>query len=437
MGAAGSHSSFQEGVLSRKEHLMVRPESVGMSSERLARIGPAVEKYVGETTIAGAVTLVARHGQIVHHECTGLMDRGAQESGAKAMRPDALFRIYSMTKPITCTALMTLYERGAFQLTDPVAKYIPAFGKLKAYAGGEGADLKLVDLARPVTVRDLLTHTSGLTYHFFEYGPVEALYREARVSSLKPLDEFVADLLEMPLAFQPGTRFRYGCSHDVAAHLIQVLSDQPLDAYLREKLFEPLGMLDTGYWVPPEKQDRLCAMYGTVELGHPDTTATQWYTDAEIAGNHLIAGPADDIPSNPHNVLRGGHGLVASAIDYYRFCQMLVNGGELGGTRVLGRKTIELMTANHLLPDLLPYEVGGFYSPGYGYGLGVRVMQDVGQAQMPGSVGEFGWGGAATTEFWIDPREQLVGVLMAQFQPSGFHPIASDFRVATYQAIVD
>jgi CubicO group peptidase (beta-lactamase class C family) len=418
----------------RKEHTMnVRPEKVGFSSERLARIGPAVAKHIGEEKLAGVVTLLARHGQVVHHKAVGLMDREANRD----MRPDALFRIYSMTKPIVCTALMTLYERGAFQLIDPVAKFIPAFQELKVYAGGEGAALKLVELERPVTVRDLLTHTSGLTYHFFEYSPVEALYREARVSSEKPLAEFMADLLELPLAFQPGAHFRYSYAHDVVGYLVQVLTDRPLDVYLRETLFEPLGMVDTGYSVPLEKLDRLAAMYGTVKLIEPETTATLWYTDAERAGSHLLAGPADHLVSRPHNVFRGGHGLVSSAMDYYRFSQMLLNGGELDGARVLGRKTLELMTANHLLPEQLPYEIAGVYSPGYGYGLGVNVRLDLGQAQVLGSVGEYGWGGAATTEFWIDPREQLIGVQMAQFQPSGFHPVASDFRVAAYQAIVD
>jgi len=411
----------------------VRPESLGFSSERLARIQPAVEKHIGEEKLAGVVTLLARHGQVVHHEAVGLMDREAN----KEMRPDALFRIYSMTKPIVCTALMTLYERSAFQLIDPVAKYIPAFQNLKVYAGGEGAELSLVDLQRPVTVRDLLTHTSGLTYHFLEYGPVEALYREACVCSEKPLAEFVADLLELPLAFQPGTRFRYSFAHDVVAYLVELLSDRPLDVYLRETLFEPLGMVDTGYSVPPQALDRLAAMYGTVDLIQPDATLMQWFTDAERAGSHLIAGRTGDLVSRPHNVFRGGHGLVSSAMDYFRFSQMLLNGGELDGARILGRKTLELMTANHLLTELLPFEIGGFPSPGYGYGLGVNVLLDVGQAQIPGSVGEYGWSGAATTHFWIDPREALIGVQMTQFQPNHFHPVANDFRVAAYQAIVE
>ena len=198
---------------------MIHPESVGMSSERLARIRPAIEKHIGVEKIAGAVTLVARRGQVVHQECAGLMDREHN----RPMQPDAIFRIYSMTKPIVCVALMTLYEKGHFQLMEPVANFIPAFQDLKVYAGGEGSAIELVDLQRPVTVRDLLTHTSGLTYHFGEYGPVEEMYRETRVSSEKPLQEFVADLLKLPLAFQPGTAWRYSVAHDVVAHLIEVM----------------------------------------------------------------------------------------------------------------------------------------------------------------------------------------------------------------------
>ena len=411
---------------------MIRPEAVGLSSDRLARIRPAIEKHVADDKIAGVVTLVARRGEVVHLECVGLMDR----ENNKPMVPDAIFRIYSMTKPIICTALMTLYEKGGFQLIDPVAKYIPAFQDLQVYAGGGGADIKLVDLARPVTVRDLLTHTSGLTYHFLEYGPVEEMYRKASVSSQKPLAEFVADGLELPLAFQPGTAWRYSVAHDVVARLIEVMSGQPLDVYLRENLFEPLGMVDTGYYVPQDNLDRLTAMYGN-DIGTPDMTFTRWFGDAAQAAGTLIASPGDSLESRPHNVFRGGHGLVSTPQDYYRFCQMLLNGGVLGEERVLGRKTVELMTANHLLPELMPIELSGLYFPGYGFGLGMRVLMDVGQAQIPGSVGEFGWAGAANTYFWIDPQEELIGVLMAQFQPGDFFPVSPDFRVAAYQAIVD
>jgi CubicO group peptidase (beta-lactamase class C family) len=412
---------------------MTSPETVGLSSERLSRVRPALEKHVGPQKIAGAVTLLARRGEVVHRECVGQMDR----ENDVPMSPDALFCIYSMTKPIVCLALMTLYEKGCFQLIDPVAKYVPAFSNLRVYAGGSGADFRLEDLEREVTIRDLLTHTSGLTYQWLEYGPVEAQYRREGISTLKPLGEFVADVLEMPLAFQPGTAFRYSFAHDVVAHLVELMSDRPLDAYLQETLFAPLGMVDTGYYVPQDMLDRLATMYGTADVLEPDMTVTRWYEDVSVAGSRVIDSPVVRLASRPHNVFRGGHGLVSTAADYYRFCQMLLNGGELAGARILSRKTLELMTTNHLVPELLPYEIGQIYSCGYGYGLGFRVAMDVGQCQIVGSPGEFGWGGAASTYFWIDPQEGFIGVQMAQFQPNGYHQIANDFRVAAYQAIVD
>jgi CubicO group peptidase (beta-lactamase class C family) len=412
---------------------MTSPAEVGLSSERLARIRPAISKHIGDDKIAGAVTLVARRGRVVHLECVGLMDRESN----KPMQLDTILRLYSMTKPITCVALMMLYEQGRFQLFDPVSKFIPAFSHLKVYEGGAGSDVKLVDLQRPVTIRDLLTHTSGLTYHFFEYGRVEEMYRERRVTSFKPLSEFVTDLLELPLAFQPGANWRYSVAHDVVAHLIEIMSSRPFDVYLQESLFEPLGMVDTRFYVPAGKLDRFASMYGSVDIDQSDTTVIKWFGDAEAGVNRRLASPEDSLQSKRHNVLRGGVGLVSTASDYWRFCQMLLNKGRLNGKRFLSRKTVELMTTNHLPPELMPFEQGGIYFPGYGYGLGVDVLMDVGQCQSVGSEGAYSWGGAATTSFWIDPKEELIGIQMAQFQPSGFHPIGQDFKVMAYQSIVD
>jgi CubicO group peptidase (beta-lactamase class C family) len=415
------------------EEIMVTAEMVGMSTARLARIRPVLEKHIGADKMSGAVTLLMRRGELVNQEYLGLMDR----ENNKPMRPDSIFRIYSMTKPIICVALMTLYEQGYFQLYDPVSKFIPAFSRLKVYAGGDDSGDELTTLEREVMVRDLLTHTSGLSYHFLEYGRVEEMYREQGVSSEKPLAEFVADLMKLPLAFQPGTAFRYGYSHDVVAHLIEIMSDQPLDTYLHENLFAPLEMVDTGFYVPQESLDRFTAMYGSGKVGDPDMTATQWFGEAIAGVNKLLADPADCLESAPHNVFRGGHGLVSTAHDYLRFCKMMINMGKLDGSRVLGRKTVELMTTNHLAPELLPYEIGDIYSPGQGYGLGFSVVVDVGQSQTIGSIGDFAWGGAASTSFWIDPVEDFIGIQMAQFQPSGHHLIGADFRVMAYQAIDD
>ncbi|MDP6777777.1 MAG: serine hydrolase domain-containing protein, partial [Candidatus Latescibacteria bacterium] len=216
---------------------MTRPEEVGMSSERLARIRPAMEKHVSDDKLAGAVTLLARRGEVIHLECVGERDREAKAP----MEPDTLFRLYSMTKPITCVALMRLYEQGHLQLADPVSKFIPSFGSLKVYGGKKKkSGIIQVDLDREVTVRDLLTHTSGLTYHFLEDSRVEAIYRDEKVSNEKPLAEFVAGLQDMPLAYQPGSQWRYSFAHDVAAYLIEVLSGRGLDTYLTEEIFEPL-----------------------------------------------------------------------------------------------------------------------------------------------------------------------------------------------------
>ena len=412
---------------------MVSPEKVGLSPERLARIKSGIAKHIGENKIAGAITLLARKGELVHLECAGLMDR----ENKKPMREDTIIRIWSMTKPIVSVALMLLYEKGFFQLYDPVSKYIPAFKDLKVYAGETSSGIRLVDLDREVTVRDLLIHTSGLTYHWWEYGKVEQMYRDAKVFSDKPLSEFVADLMKLPLAFQPGTEWRYSVSVDVVGYLIEVLSGQPLDEFLNENMFKPLGMVDTGFYVPREKLDRFSTEYGSRDLGLSDTTKTNWHGDAEAGVNVILNSPTDSLESAPHNVLRGGHGLVSTATDYLQFCQMLLNKGELHGKRHLSRKTVELITANHIAPDLMPLDLGGDELFGYGFGLGFRVLTDVGMGQTMGSIGEFGWAGAACTYFWIDPEEEFIGIQMAQFQPGNHHLIADDFRVTAYQAIVD
>ncbi len=407
--------------------VVIDAAKVGLSGERLANVSTVLKKHVGDGKLAGAQTLVWRRGEVVHSECAGVLDRETDSP----MPEDAIFRLYSMTKPITCVALMMLYERGLLQLFDPVSKFIAAFADVKVHGSESG--VAEIDLEREITVHDLLTHTSGLTYHTFEYGPVEAMYREARVCSTQPLADLVADLARLPLAFQPGTAFRYSFAHDVVAHLVEILSDQPFDHFLRENLFEPLGMLDTGFYVPEDKLDRFTAMYGSGDWNEPEMTITRWYDGTD----NTIARPRDCLESSPHNVLRGGVGLVSTAADYLRFCQTMLNGGELEGTRVLGRKTVELMTVNHLPVELQPFELAGIYSPGFGYGLGFSVLMDVGLSQKLGSRGEFAWLGAASTSFWVDPAEQLIGIQLAQFQPEEYHPLAADFRVATYQSIID
>ena len=323
------------------------------------------------------------------------------------MQENTIFTMFSMTKPIICTALMLLYEEGLFHLMDPVSKFIPGFSDLQVFAGGTAAEPILEPLHREVTVRDLLAHTSGLTYHWLEDSPVEAMYRQAGVATNRPLSDFVAALLKQPLAFQPGTKWRYSFSHDVVAYLIEIISGESAASFLQSRLFGPLGMADTGYYVPADKLNRYASMYGAHEVLDTDMTVTKWFGAAIEGVNRRLSGPHDRLESAPHEIYRGGHGLVSTANDYHNFCQMLLHNGKYKGQQIMGRKTVELMTTNHLAEDLLPYNLAGFDNPGFGYGLGFSVVHDVAQTQMPGSIGTFAWGGAANTTFWIDPPRRV------------------------------
>ena len=413
-------------------HSIQAPESVGCSSARLARVKPVMQSYIENHGFAGLSTLLARRGRVIHFEHVGWQDRESHTP----LSADTIFRIYSMTKPIICTALMTLYEEGRFQLFDPVAKFLPAFGKLRVLTGTTPSDTQEVDLVRPITIRDLFTHTSGLTYNFLEDSPVSELYRQARLLSDadRTLEAMIGELARLPLAYQPGTKWHYSMSIDVLAHLIEVIAGQPLQHFLSERLFGPLGMTDTGYSVPPEKRDRIATMYG-----HPDV-ATNTFSgifEAWQAGfNERIDVETTYPTANTHSFARGGHGLFSTAWDYMRFAQMLLNRGELDGVRILAPKVADLMHMNHMPPALLPYEIGGIPSAGYGFGLGSRVLLNVAESSLPGSVGEFGWGGAAKTYYWVDPKEELVGVLMTQYMVA-FDLPDKDFQVLAYQALLD
>ena len=286
-------------------------------------------------------------------------------------------------------------------------------------------------------MRDLFAHTSGLAYHFTEYGYVDQLYRDRKILRTRPLEEFVDELATLPLAFHPGTRWQYSVAHDVLARIIEVISGQAIDEFLHERLFAPLGMVDTGYFVPEKNHDRFTTMYGSVSIDKTDTSITSWFGLAMMGQNKRLNGPKDSRQSYKHSSLRGGSGLVSTAIDYWRFAQMLLNNGVFEGKRYLGRKTIELMRSNHLAPELLPYELGGVVSHGQGFGLGVSVCTDVGLSQSMGSVGDYGWGGAANTNFWIDPQEELIGIILTQHQPNNWIPTTAAFRTAVYQSIID
>ena len=404
-------------------------EAVGMNAKRLERTGPVMQAYVDSGVYAGINTLVARRGRVVHAGEFGWRDKEA----GQAMTADTIFRLYSMTKPIICAALMTLLEEGRFRLIEPLAKYIPAFGALKVLE----ADGRLVAPVRPILIRDLMTHMSGLSYHFVEDSSLRKMYSEAKLSDAQcSLEAAIDDLARFPLAFQPGTRWRYSVGIDVAARVIEVISGRPLGVFLRERLFEPLDMADTGFGVPPEKRDRLAAMYGRPDIFGVGVTMGSEYA-AWMSGVNDRLDVSKSYPvDSPDVFVRGGHGLFSTIGDYFRFAQMLANGGELNGERILGRKTLELMHSNHVPTSLLPLEIGGLPLPGYGFGLGSRVLLNVAQSGAPGSVGEFGWSGAAKTHYWVDPKEELVGLFMTQSMMS-FDLPEFDLRALAYQAIED
>ena len=395
------------------------PEEVGISNQRLSRIDEFVERHIEANHFAGAVTLVARHGQVVQFEAYGTQDIEAGVPMAK----DSIFRIYSMTKPITSVAVMRLFEEGRFLLKDPVSKYLPEFEGLEI--GVEETDeetgekvLKTVPAHREVTIRDLLRNTSGLTYGFWGDSLVDKMYLDKKVlTGDDTVQDTVAKLGTIPLKHQPGTVWEYGLSTDVLGRLVEVISGQRFDRYLDEHIFGPLGMKDTGFWVPPESAHRLAGVYEPNE----DNTAIFPY-DPEKTRDYL----------NKPTYFSGGGGLVSTAEDYVRFCQMLLNGGELGGVRILGSETVELMVSDHLAGiddrrDLGPY----------GFGLGFAVTNDRGVSGEILSAGSYGWGGMAHTGFWIDPQEELVGVFMTQLLPASPLPYRDLFRPVVYQAIVD
>ncbi len=391
------------------------PEKVGFSASRLERINAGMQRYIDQKKIAGIVTLVARRGSTVHFEKFGLRDIESN----KPMELDTIFRIYSMTKPITSVALMMLFEHGLVRLTDPVTKFLPEFKNVKVWVN-EG---ELADPTREITVQDLLRHTAGLSYGGYEetHVPVDKLYDQVDLFDTKiTLEEMVRRIADLPLIYQPGQVWHYSVATDVVGRLVEVISDMSLAEFFEERIFQSLGMEDTTFCVPPEKVDRFATLYGPTEKGNLEVLDT--VTGGDFFNVRLYA---------------GGHGLVSTTADYLRFAQLVLNKGELDGVRLLGPRTVELMTANHLPLALLPMAMGEELMPGFGFGLGFSVMMDVAQSGMMGSVGLHGWGGYANTHFWMDPQEQLVGILMLQYLPGGTYPVTEDFRTLVYQALID
>ncbi len=395
---------------------VVTPESVGLSTQRLERLTKVMQKYVEDGKFAGILTLIARKGEVASLETFGWRDR----ENKQPMTGDTIFYIYSMSKPITSAAAMMLCEEGRLRLWDPVSRYLPEFRDLQVMVSRPDGNYELVPAQREMTVHDLLTHSGGLSYGSDEHSALDRLYQQA----FKEQEKNVEAVLEtrtkdwarrrLPLAFQPGTGFRYSLSIDVLGYIIQLAAEQDFEAFLRERIFTPLGMSDSGFWVPPEKAGRLAIIYGPCEQGDLEPL--------RLPVNQTIKQPT----RNPS----GGGGMVSTAGDYFRFGQMLLNGGELEGVRLLGRKTVEWMLQNHLPEGIHPMD-----EPANGFGLGGAVLLHPGLSHRPGSPGKFGWGGAANTEWWIDPAEELQCLIMLQYMPCFTIPVVEDFAQLAYQAL--
>jgi CubicO group peptidase (beta-lactamase class C family) len=406
--------------------MLAKPEEVGLSSGRLARIGDHFRRYIDAGKLAGTLTLVARRGQVAYLEPLGHLEIERR----RRVAADSIWRIYSMTKPITSVGLMMLYEEGRFQLDDPVHRFIPSWQNLRVYVSGNHPLFKTVPVERPMTIRDLLSHTSGLTYGFMERSNVDAAYRKLGVADQTrhgyTLREMVDTLAELPLEFSPGTRWNYSVATDVAGHLIELVSGQRLDLYLRERILGPLGMRDTSFVLGDDQVSRFAANY-----------------ERQGDGSLKLIDDPEQSNYRKRTFFSGGGGLLSTATDYFRFASMLQNMGELDGVRLLGRKTVELMTTNHLPGgrDLTDLALAGMFTEtayaGVGFGLGFSVMQSPARAQMLGSPGEFAWGGAASTAFWIDPVEDLIVIFMTQLMPSSSYPLRRELRALTYSALAD
>ncbi|MBV9510351.1 MAG: beta-lactamase family protein [Caulobacteraceae bacterium] len=402
-----------------------KPESVGLSAHRLARIDRFIERqYIEPGKLKGALVAVVRRGEVAH---LGVLGQADAERG-RALKEDAIFRIYSMTKPLTSIAFMMLVEEGLVALDDPVSRFIPEWSSLGVYDGGLLQSFRTRPAARPMLIIDLLRHTSGLTYSIQNRTNVDAAYRELGLGdpgSDLDLDAMIAGLSLMPLEFSPGECWNYSVSTDVLGYLVGKISGRPFQQFLKERVIDPLRMIDTDFHVPAAKADRLAACYA---LGR--------------RGVVLQDDPRKSPFLNPPVFYSGGGGLVSTARDYLRFCQMLLNGGQLEGARLVSPKTLELMGANHLPGgrDLASLSKSMFSEASYaglGFGLGFATTIDPAATLIPGSRGDLSWGGAASTYFWVDPREQLSVVLMAQLLPSSSYPLRRELRTLVYSAFTE
>jgi len=402
---------------------MLRPESAGLSGPRLQHIDRFLQqKYLDTGKLPCALTLVERNGQVAHLSALGRMDVERN----RPLQEDTIFRIYSMTKPLTSLALMMLVEEGRIALDDPVHRYIPQWRDLAVYEGGFIGSFRTKRTSAPMRVVDLLRHTSGLTYGFQQRTNVDAAYRKLRLGEIPTavsLEQMVDELAKVPLEFSPGGAWNYGVSTDVVGYLVGKVSGQPFEQFLRSRIIDPLGMTDTDFMVPAAKASRFAACYAATP-------------DGRMA---LQDDPQTSFFLQPPTFVSGGGGLVSTAADYLRFCRMLLNGGTLDGARLVSPKTLELMSQNHLpgskeLPDVAVSLFSEVTYGGVGFGLGFAVSVSPARGLLPGSPGDISWGGLASTYFWVDPRERLIVIFMTQLTPSATYPIRRELRTLVYSA---
>jgi CubicO group peptidase (beta-lactamase class C family) len=402
---------------------LARPESVGLSAARLQHLDRMLQtRYLETGRLPCAMTLVHRRGELVHWSSLGQMDVERK----RAVQDDTIFRIYSMTKPITSVALMMLVEEGLIALDDPVHRHIPAWRDLGVFEAGFIDTFRTRRTDGPMRVVDLLRHTSGLTYGFQHRTNVDSAYRKLKLGEIDgpiALDTMIDGLAKLPLEFSPGASWNYSVSTDVVGYLVAKLSGMPFDEFLSSRILKPLGMHDTGFFVPPEKASRLAACY----------------TAAPGSRMKLLDDPETSGYRKPPSFISGGGGLVSTMADYLRFCRLLISGGELDGVRLLSPKTLELMTTNHLPGnrDLTEMSVSLFSESTYagvGFGLGFAVTMNPARTLLPGTAGDYSWGGMASTYFWIDPREELIVIFMTQLTPSATYPIRRELRTLVYSA---
>lgn len=396
---------------------VVDPDSLGLDSVVLENIRQYLnDTYVDDGKYVGTMTLVSRKGQVAYLDSLGFMDR----ENKRPMQEDAIFRIYSMSKAITSIAIMQLYEKSKFRLDDPVYWYIPSWKNLRVYQSGVYPNFLTSRPERHMTIRDLLTHMSGLTYDFMYKSNVDAAYRKTKVQQAETLEEFVEILSTLPLEFSPGNKWNYSVSTDVLGYLVEVISGMKLEEYFKANIFEPLNMEDTSFSCPQEKVDRLASLYEHVPNGEP----------------RLL-----EIPFLNTKMASGGGGLFSTMADYHNFCSMLLNQGEFSGKRLIGRKTLELMTVNHLPnnQDLTEMSESAFSETPYagvGFGLGFSVMLDPAKSQTTSDIGEYGWGGAASTVFMINPKEDMFIIFLTQLLPSSTYQVRRELRSLVYSSLM-